>query len=359
MQHGGNILEIAEQYGLATQDIIDFSANINPLGIPESIKQAIIQNIDQLKHYPDIRYRELTEAISQYHNCLASQVFVGNGAAEIIYSLPQVLETKKMLVLAPTFSEYESAFSQTGTEFSYYSLEDNQFNLSIEQFIEQAKLAQVDSICLCNPNNPTGQVLAKEDSLRLLDFCQQANILLVMDEAFMDFIIDEECSLADYLDQYSQLYIVRSLTKIFAIPGLRLGYLLTSDELVINQLNKTCPPWHINTLASLAGQAALQDKEYLEESLSYVKKERLYLIKELSTISTIEMYPSETNFLFFKWLGNVDLRLELISNGYLIRTCETFKGLKETYYRIAVRTHEENKGLVKAIQEIVHEKSDC
>lgn len=274
-KHGGNIQEISEIYQKNKRQLIDFSANINPLGIPEEIKKILTDNIEMLIHYPDIRYHSLIQAIANFHKIPQRYVYPSNGAAEAIFMLGRTLSVKKLMLLAPTFMEYEEAFGQQDTEFCYFYLEQSNFQWSISQLKQAAKKQKVTGICLCNPNNPTGQLLNQSELDDLLAFCRENKMVLIVDEAFVDFT-EEEHSLIPSIKDYSNLFIFRSLTKMFAIPGLRLGYLLTSNLSILAEINEKTIPWHINTFAELAGQQALKETQFIEESKQYIISERLF-----------------------------------------------------------------------------------
>ncbi|MBO1308014.1 threonine-phosphate decarboxylase [Enterococcus sp. 669A] len=352
-KHGGNIQEIAEIHQLDPQKLIDFSANINPLGIPAGVKKVLQAGIEQLVHYPDLRYRDLKAAIAEFHGIRPEQVYASNGAAEAIFMLGKTLPVNRLLLLAPTFVEYEEAFSQQATEFCYFNLEKYDFQWNVADLIQSAKRQKVTGICLCNPNNPTGQLLRQDELLQLLAFCQDNEIKLIVDEAFVDFS-EEDQSLVGALNDYSQLFIFRSLTKMFAIPGLRLGYLLTSNQEILAEMEQQTVPWHINTFADLAGQQALKEQEFIKESQQYIKQERAFLVEHLAKFApAIKCYPSETNYLFFRYTKEDCLQERLLTKNILIRNCDSFKGLSQRYYRIAVKSRPENEALLAALEEIL------
>lgn len=356
VKHGGNLQEISEIYQMDKNKLIDFSANINPLGIPEGVKRVLRQSLDELLNYPDIRYRALKEAIADFHHILPEQVYASNGAAEAIFMLGRVLKIDRLLLLAPTFMEYEAAFNQQETEFFYFNLEQHDFQLEIADLMKQALQQQVSAICLCNPNNPTGQLIQQSELDQLLSFCKEHQLILIIDEAFVDFA-KEDNSLVSAIKDDSQLFIFRSLTKMFAIPGLRLGYLLTSNSKILAQMEQLTVPWHINTFADLAGQQALKEQDFIAESQRYIKQERDFLMLGLKKFSdSLQLYPSQTNFIFFRYNGTGCLQEKLIPQGILIRNCNTFNGLENKYYRIAVRTRVENQALLDALEEVLWEK---
>lgn len=348
--HGGNIKELAELYQLSEQKVIDFSANINPLGISKHLEAELYKNFDQILHYPDLRYKELKYDIAQHHQLNESDIFLGNGAAEVIYGLANVLEVKKMLVLAPTFSEYEDAFAHKLTDIHYFEIESSDFEVDINELILAVEKNNVDTICLCNPNNPTGKIVKKNEMKDLLTYCQTKQIHLIIDEAFMDFLPQEE-SMDTEIAANKNLFIVRSLTKIFAIPGLRLGYLLTSNKEIMLDLNKSAVPWRINCFAEIAGKISLQDTEYLTKSIDNIEIERAFLENKLNKLSALKLFSSTVNFIFFSCSNPQTIQKDLLEKGVLIRDCSNYKGLSNNYYRIAVRSHAENDLLIKVFEE--------
>ncbi|MDH6363391.1 threonine-phosphate decarboxylase [Enterococcus sp. PF1-24] len=357
IKHGGNLQEIAEKYQVKQETLLDFSANINPLGMPSSLQQKLVTSIQKLAHYPDIRYRKLKEAIAKFHQLPQQDIYLGNGAAEVIFNLAQVLKLSQLLLLAPTFMEYEGAFRNYDTVFSYYLLAPHNFQVDVADLIAYAKKEKVTGICLCNPNNPTGQVIAKKDLLILLDFCRQKKISLIIDEAFIDFTPLEENSMISELANYQELFIIRSLTKMFAIPGLRLGYLLTSNQNILKQMEMITVPWHINTFAEIAGREVLKNPDFIKETQNYVKEEREFLVENLQKFKPIlKVFPSEVNYLFLAYQGVTCLQERLLEKGVLVRKCDSFRGLSAGFYRIAVRSRVENMALLQALEEVLCEE---
>lgn len=351
--HGGNIREIAALYQLDEKSILDFSANINPLGMPEKIRRAMIQAMDSAVSYPDLHYTSLKKEIAGYHQIDSNCVYPGNGATDAIFNLAQVLEIKKLLLVQPTFMEYEGAFQSRGTAFVYYPLEKDRFVLDIEKFLKKAEETKADGICLCNPNNPTGQLISKAVLLEILQFCRKRSIHLIADEAFIDFTDEAENSLAGEISNFERLYIIRSLTKMFAVPGIRIGYLLTGNKEVLEKLELITPSWHINSMADAAGQTALKETAFAEETRRLICRERAFLSEKLGGFDLLEVYPGTANFLFFRWKGKSCLQEKLIRHRILIRKCDSFKGLTQDYYRIAVRGRKENLKLTQALEAIL------
>lgn len=348
--HGADIYTASKISGIDEDTIIDFSSNINPLGVPESVEVAAMNSIKNANRYPDINSRELTEAIAAYENVPEDWIFVSNGAAEAIYRIAFYLKPGRGLVTAPTFSEYESSMKSSGTFVSFYNLyEEN--NFSIDDNILEKIDKETDIVFLCNPNNPTGQVTDSATVEKIAAHCKKNDAVFVVDECFLDFVIDKKkYSVVDKLKEYDNLIVLKAFTKIYAIPGIRLGYCLSSNKELINGLKSSGPPWNVSTIAQAAGIAALKEKEYVNRSLEYVSMQRQYLVKELEKLN-IKTFESHANYLFFK-TRIPNLKEELLKKGILIRNCSNYKNLSHDYYRIAVKNEHENKVLIEKLKEI-------
>lgn len=357
IKHGGNIYEAAKRYGIAPGEIIDFSANINPFGIPDSLKEAIISNIDILENYPDPEYESLVKSIGIYNKVDEKFVIPGNGATEVIFLIIGALAPQKALLLAPTFSEYERALRRYGSSVNYFLLkEENNFCLDKDEFLKNMK-KDTDLIILCNPNNPTGQIVERKDLIEILEKCRESNTYLMLDEAFIEFIDNEDkVSMEKFVDRFDNLFIIKALTKFFAIPGLRLGYGLTSNTRIREKIKDIREPWTINGFASIAAQTLLQDENYIFKSKEFFRDERKYLYESLKKIKELRVYKPEANYIFFKILkGNIDLKEELIKRKILIRDCSNYVSLSKGYYRAAIRDRVSNDKLINALKEVVYE----
>lgn len=353
--HGGNVEEIARLYNLKEEDIIDFSANINPIGLSREVKEAMIQALDKVERYPDITYYELKKEIEKYESINKENILLGNGAAEVIFNIVRALKPKKALVKAPTFSEYEDALNSVSCEVAHYKLKED-FNLD-SAFLEEIK-EDVDIVFICNPNNPTGILTSKEYIIEAVKRAKEVDAVMVIDESFIDFIENKEAvSVIKEIEKFDNLIVVKSLTKFFAFPGIRVGYGVTNNREIRDKVNKISVPWAINTVAAYGAKKALNQKAYIEETLAYVKKEREFLFNELSSFESLKVYPGTVNFLFFKLQleennNKLDLKEELLKSGIIIRSCSNYEGLEEGYYRVAVRTREENTALIEALKKI-------
>lgn len=354
--HGGNTEEIARKYKLNPSEIIDFSANINPLGINENVKKTMIDAIDKVVKYPDITYFDLKHSIGEFERINTSNITLGNGAAEVIFNIVRALKPKRALLPAPTFSEYEEAILSIDGEIEYYTLkESNNFNLDNE-FIDNIK-NNLDIVFICNPNNPTGVLTTGEFIRKVLNKALITNTTVVIDESFLEFVKEnEEYSSSKLLSYYENLIIVKSLTKFFAIPGARIGYGLCANRETMDKLNKITVPWSINVIAAEGITKGLNEKEYIKKSIEYVEDEKEYLYSALKQIKCLYVFEPSVNFIMFKLLINLDLKSELIKRKILVRSCDNYIGLNNNFYRVAVRTREENNKLISELNHILFDK---
>lgn len=354
--HGGNTEEIARRYNLNSNEIIDFSANINPLGLNKNIKNAMINAIDKVVKYPDITYFDLKNSIEEFENVNSENIFLGNGAAEVIFNIVRALNPKKALLPAPTFSEYEEAILSIDGEIEYFYLkEENNFILN-NDFIEAIN-EDIDITFICNPNNPTGVLTSNEFIYNLLNKSLITNTIVVIDESFLEFVMNNDgYSSKLLLQKYKNLIIVKSLTKFFAIPGARIGYGLCCNKDIVLKLNKIMIPWSVNIIAAEAIIYGLKEKKYINESINYVKNEKDYLYSALKEISYIEVFKPSVNFIMFKLLIDLDLKEKLLKRNILIRSCDSYIGLNNNFYRVAVRTREENEILIKELRKVLFDK---
>ena len=338
--HGGNIYTY--------KNCLDFSANCNPLGTPESVKQAVRDSLDHLKDYPQVGYAPLKEAIAAYEDVKPENIICGNGAAELVFSLCHALKPKKALIPIPTFAEYEQALESVGAEVEHVLLkEEDEFRVQ-DSFIDWLH-KDLDMVFLCNPNNPTGILTDREFLFRLLRVCREMGIFLVVDECFQDFIREPgQYSLKAQLPRYHNLFLLKAFTKRYAMAGVRLGYGISENTELLEKMTMVTQPWNISVMAQEAGIAALKEKEYVENGRQIVFEEAKYLKEKLQELG-MEVFPSEANYIFFK--GPENLFEKCVEHGILIRDCSNYFGLKRGYYRVAVRTHEENEKLIQSMQE--------
>jgi len=347
--HGGNAKVISRENELQYEKIIDFSANINPLGAPTSVKKAIIDGLDEIEKYPDITYFELKNSIGEYENIDKDNIILGNGAAEVLFNIIKGINPRKSLILAPTFSEYEEAVRAVNGNIIYYELEEEN-NFYIQENILEYIDEKIDLMFICNPNNPTGIITSKDLMERILIQAQKNNVILLIDESFLDFM-EEDSSMISYINKYENLVIIKSLTKFFALPGIRIGYAIC-NSLLKEKVERVSPAWNINILAEIATKVAVKDNNYIMESIKFMKNEKKYLFNELSQIKELKVFKPSVNFILLKNLRDMDLKNELLKNNILIRSCHNYKGLNNNFYRVAVRTHAENVMLIQGLKNI-------
>ncbi|MDQ0286321.1 threonine-phosphate decarboxylase [Desulfofundulus luciae] len=354
--HGGNLVRAAMEYGLAPQDFLDFSANINPLGPCPSVLEAIKANLWQICHYPDPDCRGVKSALAEHLGVDTPCLLVGNGASELIYLLARVFSFRRVLIPAPTFSEYALAVKAAGGEVNYVFLDPSLgFPFPMEEVLR--RLPGVDALFLCNPNNPTGGLVPRLELEVLLEAAAAYKAMVIVDEAFMDFVVDPQShTLLSLAGRNSSLILVYSLTKILAIPGLRLGVLAAQPN-VVEALDRARDPWSVNALAQVAGVAGLQDKEYIKAARDMVAREREFLFRELSSLPGLRPFPGAANFLLVDITGAKCTAGELVRRlgrrGILVRNCANFPGLSEGYIRIAVKRRKENLRLLEALREVL------
>lgn len=346
--HGGDILSYYEEFG---NEPLDFSANISPLGLPPAIKEAIISSLDNVEHYPDPHCRKLRKKLGEKYALPMDYFLCGNGAADLIYRFVVAVKPKESLVLIPTFSEYADCLTSGllySTGITYHCLSEERNFMIGEDFLDELS-PDLDICFLCQPNNPTGQVCSKEILLKILTKTQEFGIKLFIDECFIDFLEEEEeYSLISYVKKYPHLVILKAFTKIYAMPGLRLGYMITSDTSLLENLNEIAQPWSVSSLAQIAGLTALEQDDYIDSVKKLVTKERDFLESSLIRLG-FKVFHSQANFILFQ--GKEDNLKDICArSGILIRDCHKSFHLKKGFYRIAVRNRWENEKLIDVLE---------
>ncbi len=360
--HGGDIYRLAEELGIPEKNIIDFSASINPLGISKKVNLEIRKWLKDLHTYPDPQASRLRKTLGEYHNIDPESIICGNGSTELIYLIPRALKLERVLIPAPTFSEYEKA-CRTSNKLqvtSYKLKKEDNFDIDPDDFISamsgninsslitRHSSLSFDMAFLCNPNNPTGRLLGKKDVLRIAEAARELRCYLVVDEAFIDFCPED--TVIDEVQNNPYLIVLRSMTKFYALSGLRLGYGVFPHHL-IETLKKYKEPWTVNSLAQKAAVAALKDKAYRDETFRLMRKEKRFLELNLKKLG-IEFSPSKANFYLLRINGTGEIYNMLRMKGILVRDCSNFKGLDGRYIRVAVKSRRHNKLLVEELARI-------
>lgn len=340
-EHGGDI------WG-NTPVRLDFSVNLNPLGMPGKVKRAITEHIEEYEAYPDVYCRRLREAIAAHEGVSPEDVLCGNGAAELIYRICLAKKPKSTLLLAPTFSEYERAAMFSGSKIHYrYLKEECQFALT--EGILSDITQETDLAFLCNPNNPTGRLADISLMEQIAARCSETDTLLVVDECFLPFTNGASCK--TLLGRYPGIVILDAFTKRYAMAGLRLGYILSKDHELIKASRESGPCWNVSAVAQAAGLAALACSEYVEQARLLLDKERPYLLSALSSMG-LGVYPSSANYVLFRC--EKELKEPMLQRGILIRSCANYEGLDNSFYRVCVMRREQNDILIAALREVLY-----
>lgn len=350
-QHGGDIYR--------NQVDIDYSVNTNPLGPPEGVLEVLRTKADQIVHYPDMHCETLKKKLAEFEGISEREILCGNGAAELIYGVVQALRPKKALLTLPAFSEYELALQTAGAEcICYFCKEAFDFQIQ-EDFLEQIT-EEIDLLFLCNPGNPVGQVIEKSLLIQILDCCRECGVIVVLDECFTEFLKDPQLyEMTGLRGAYPNLLLLKAFTKIFCMPGLRLGYLIASDQKLLQRIRKMLQPWNVSVLAQLCGAEALIDgRQYLEETRMFLEKEKTHIIKAMQELQdkNLTVYGSRANYIFFK--GPKGLYEQALKERLLIRDCGNYPGLLKKndsstgYYRVAVRSQRENERLIAWLRKL-------
>lgn len=341
--HGGDVYKY--------KDCLDFSANCNPLGTPESVKQAIVESLEHISDYPQVGCGSLKTAIAEYEGVDEKNLICGNGAAELIFSLCRARQPQKALVLAPTFAEYEQALESVGCEVTHFYLKEEE-EFGVPENFPEALSRELDMIFLCNPNNPTGILMERVFLEKVLKRCKDLGIFMVVDECFLDFVKEPDAyTLKGILEENRNLFILKAFTKRYAMAGVRLGYGMCSDQETLSRMELATQPWNVSTMAQAAGIAALKETEYVIKGRLLVFSEAAYLKWKLESLG-VKVYPSQANYIFFKGPGN--LFEECVKRNVLIRDCSNYPGLSKGYYRVAVRRHEDVMKLVEVLESVLN-----
>jgi len=357
--HGGNVYKVARERRIPVDRIVDFSASINPLGPPAAGLRAIRSALKQIVHYPDPDCWQLRRALAYQCGVDPDMILVGNGSTELIHLLPRALTIKSALIIGPTFEEYARALLDAGSSVQYvHAGREERFRPPLKEVLREfsAKRSRFDAVFLCNPNNPTGQVMNRLAIGQLAEAVEQQQGWLIVDEAFIDYC--QAQSVVSMLRAHPRMLLLRSLTKFYAMPGLRLGYLVGTSK-TVDRLKDCQPPWSVNSLAQEFSLAVVQDHTYATKSRIFMKNERSRLICGLRSLSGLRVYPSAANFVMIELPASAcagEVTDRLASERLLIRDCSALPGLTTQMIRVAVRTAKENRQLVAALGACVRKR---
>jgi threonine-phosphate decarboxylase len=350
--HGGNVYAFARARCIAPERVLDFSASINPLGCPPQVERAYYRAISRVTHYPEPYAETLTHTLAEYHALHPEAVLVGNGSTQLIYLLARTLAARRVLVIAPLFSEHEAAFRLSGAQVEHFLLRPPRFALLLER-LRRALMKKYDVVVLTNPNSPTGTLVPPAQMAALVQLCQRAHTTLIIDETFIDWV--EEASLKQIAGRSPQVIVLRSLTKFFALPGLRVGYVVAQPQW-IKRLRAQLEPWSVNTVAQEVATACIQVPQFVQRSREFIVHERAWLFEQVAAVVGLQPFPSQANFLLVR-LGKRTVNAPLLAQrlateNILIRSCHNFRGLGKQFFRIAVRTRKENTRLLIVLRKV-------
>lgn len=348
LMHGGDWAGYEARYG---RPPLDFSANVSPLGLPEGVRRGIIAALSEAHRYPDPLCRTLRQRLGEREGLPPEQILCGNGAADLIFRGVLAVSPRRALITAPTFGEYEQALTLADCQVERFFLREEEGFVLTSRLLE-AITPGVEMVFLCEPNNPTGVVSDRQLLLEVLERCRQIGALLVVDECFGDFLEDQEAhTLRGQVGDFPNLLILKAFTKMYAMAGVRLGYCLCGDTVLLEKMAGAGQPWGVSSLAQAAGLAALQEMEYVSQVRQLITRQRPVLQKGLEELGCT-VWPGAANYLLFK-VHRPGLTEALEQRGITLRSCKNYHGLGPDYYRTAVRTEEENQRLLAALREVL------
>lgn len=343
--HGGDVYSYAEACGCMP---LDLSANINPFGIPETVKQAMHHAVEDCTRYPDPFCRAARRAIGAAEGVCPDWIYCGNGAADVLDRLAAVLRPKTALLTAPTFAEYERTLAGADVRFHLLRADEG---FAVTERILSDMTPEIDAVYLCNPNNPTGCTIEPPLLHRIVEKCAEYGAWLIVDECFQDFLTDgARHTLKGLLADCPKLVLLRAYTKMYAVPGVRFGWCMTANTELIEGLYRAGQPWNVSVIAQACAAAAAQETAFAEQTAARIAQERTYLAEELGHRG-MTVFPSKANFLLFR-SQDTELREKLAARGVLIRSCANYRGLGEGFYRTAVKTRGETARLLAALDAI-------
>ena len=349
--HGSDIEKICEYYHLQKEDITNFGANVNPLGLSESVKETLSSRLDVLSSYPDREYTSLREVLSAYCRIPADFILPGNGSSELISLLIETLAPRQTLILGPTYSEYSRELSFSGSTQEYYHLrEEDNFHLDVDDLCRALK-DSYDFLILCNPNNPTSSAILRDDMERLLAFCSEHNIFVMIDETYVEFApAISAVTAVPFTRKYSNLMVLRGVSKFFAAPGMRFGYGITGNAEFLRAMKEKQIPWSLNSIGAFAGEEMFKDQEYISRTRRLILSERERMYRAVSQMPDYKTYEPYANFLLVKivkdGIKSYDVFERCIKAGLMIRDCSSFQCLDGEFIRFCIMMPEANTRLL-------------
>jgi threonine-phosphate decarboxylase len=354
-EHGGDPHALALHFPGAPENLLDFSTCLNPLGPPESLAQTILGAIHSTEAYPSPDALPLKEKLASHFKLNTEQILVTHGSTQLIHTLPDLWSaSSSVCLIAPCFSEYEKAFTSRGIEIHFFLLDpENEFELQWDELaLFLNSIPNLGGVIIGHPASPSGTVCDKKVLGNLLQFTSDKGLPLIVDETFIDFT-DRGNFLPNKLSGHKSLVLVRSFSKYFSIPGIRLGYGLISAPIKM-RLERFIPPWSVGSIEMVVGEKSLGETEYIKNTHRFLKAERTRISDFLNSLSTVKAYPSESCSILFQLTGDAiqpeTLFKNLLQDQILIRNCGNFKGLDHRFFRVGIRSKDENSLLINALK---------
>ena len=355
--HGSDIEKISSCYHIKKEAIVNFAGNVNPLGLPASVKEAVATHAALFSSYPDREYLSLRNVLSNYCDVPADYILPGNGSSELIALLIEARAPKHTLILGPTYSEYSRELTFSGSTQDYYHLQEtSDFRPDLEDLFHTLSDGY-DFLIICNPNNPTSSAIFRDELKELLAFCKRKNIFVMIDETYVEFAPDISAITAVPLTkQFSNLMVLRGVSKFYAAPGMRFGYGITGNSEFLKTMREKQIPWSLNSLGAFAGEMLFQDHDYYQQTRNLILSERQKMYETIKKLPTFKIYPAYANFLLVKILKDgvtsFDVFERCIQKGLMIRDCSSFQCLEGEYVRFCIQMPEENQRLLDLLQTI-------
>ncbi len=356
--HGSDLEKIEQIYGIRKEEIVSFSANVNPLGVSSLLKRELPSHLDVISSYPDRDYTLLRQAIAKYCRTDAGNILVGNGSTELITLFIKTVGPRKAMIIGPTYSEYERELSLAGGVSEYFRLkEEDGFALDTDALIESLD-SSVDMLIMCNPNNPTSTAARRKDVQKILEACRAYGIFVMIDETYIEFAENyDELDSTPLIAEYGNLCLLRGFSKFFAAPGLRVGYAMCGNAGMMRDIASVKDPWTVSSVAEEAARIMLTDEEYIKATKDLIFSERKRVTDTLCAIPGLKVYAPVANFVLSritKENADADILFDkAIRSCMMIRNCSTFPFLDSKYFRICFMNPADNDRLLAVIRDVM------
>ncbi|MCT4686495.1 pyridoxal phosphate-dependent aminotransferase [Vallitalea sp.] len=355
--HGSDLEKIESVYNINKYDIINYSGNVNPLGVSKNLLELLSKNVNVIGMYPDRVYTRLRKQLAKYIGVNYENIIVGNGSTELISIFINIIKPTKALIVGPTYSEYEREISIGGGHSDYYALEEElNFKINIKDLLSKIT-DDIKLLVICNPNNPTSTSIYSKDIKCILEYCHKKNIYVMIDETYIEFTKEvDKITSVGLTKSYDNLFITRGVSKFYASPGLRLGYGICGNKTIMEKINNLKNPWTINSLASFAGEVMFEDEEYIKMTKDFIEQERNRIYKELNSWKDIKVFPPTANFILIKILrddiDSHELFEKLIKKKIMIRDASTFPFLNSQFFRFCFMNKAQNDFILDELSKI-------